>query len=271
MRQADGVRADAAMTAAREEIKYMIPTRRLEDFTAALDASLASHRFLGEGCNRLPAPRHFVTTIYFDTPEHSYYQEACARPMSNLKVRAKDYYDVHPQLAEVATSREQMVRCGPYLWLEIKQRDGSRTLKKRARLTRAEAREFLTREEARPSLLEADPELGEFWGHATRTLQPSCLVNYRRRSWQDELGTLRVTMDVELAYYAPPSVWPEAGIQLTRDALGEPAGRDGFALVEVKLRGGLPGWLVEALERGGALPISFSKFVRASQVVHGRL
>ena len=42
---------------------------------------------------------------------------------SHLKLRAKEYYDLHPELTETATDARQLVRFQPILWLELKHKD----------------------------------------------------------------------------------------------------------------------------------------------------
>ena len=110
---------------------------------AALQAELAlrlpAHRYTGERANALSGAQHFVTTLYFDTPSHAHLRAALHDPEHNVKLRAKEYYDLHPSLAELATSLAQIVRDQPWLWLELKRREGQRTLKRRVRLAKADA------------------------------------------------------------------------------------------------------------------------------------
>ena len=126
----NGETADARMTAEREETKYLVPPARWETLAAELSHRLSGHRFTGEGANRLPDPHHYVTTIYFDTPSRALFRAAATAPDDNLKVRAKEYYDLHPSLAEVATDPTQIVRYQPWLWFELERREGPRTSKR---------------------------------------------------------------------------------------------------------------------------------------------
>src|SRR5438046_10744550 len=105
--------ADARMTAEREELKYLIGPEHVARFSTAMGRQLPHHRFTGEGANKLPRPRHFVTTIYFDTPSRDQYRAAQSDGEHNLKMRAKEYYDLHPALAELATDPGQIVKYQP--------------------------------------------------------------------------------------------------------------------------------------------------------------
>jgi hypothetical protein len=101
-------------------------------------------------------------------------------------------------------------------------------------------------------------------------LEASCLVNYRRLSFQSGDGALRVTIDLGLSFHAPPEdLWTRTHA-LVRESLGPTHGGLGEAVLEVKQRAGTPAWLERALERAGVHAIPFSKFVTASEAVHGR-
>ena len=148
--------ADARMTAEREETKYLVAPAHWERLATELSRRLPGHRFTGAGANRLPDAHHYVTTIYFDTPSRALVRAAATTVDRNLKIRAKEYYDLHPSLAEVATDPAQIVRYQPWLWFEIKRRDGSRTRKQRFRLPKGDVGSFF----AEGRWDRADDELG---------------------------------------------------------------------------------------------------------------
>src|SRR5688500_190901 len=94
----EAAEADARLTADRDEVKYLVGREHAQELAVALGRHLPSHRFTGEGANPLPRPRHFVTTVYFDTASRHQFQAAHADGEHNLKMRAKEYYDLHPSL-----------------------------------------------------------------------------------------------------------------------------------------------------------------------------
>jgi hypothetical protein len=273
-----GATADDRMTADREETKYLVPPVRWEALAAALSERLPGHKFSGEGANRLPDPHHYVTTIYFDTPSRALFRAAARSPGDNVKVRAKEYYDLHPSLAEIATDPTQIVRYQPWVWFELKRRDGTRTSKRRFRLPKRDVGQFFAEGRVTPEALALAPggeaeDLRDVVATCRAFGEPLsavCLVNYRRLSWQSDEGELRVTFDRGLASFAPPSdLWarPHA---LVRSTLGAPAGQEASGVLEVKRRGAIPGWLGDCLAKFGVEPVSFSKFVAASRALEAR-
>jgi hypothetical protein len=268
---------DAAITAEREETKYLVGHAALPALTRAITARLEPHRFTGEAANRLPGAQHFVTTIYFDTPSLSYFAAAKSSQQSHVKVRAKEYYDLHPSLAELATDPEQILRYQPWLWFELKRRDGAITSKRRFRFPKAAAATLFDEQRAPDSAL---PEAGTERADAealiahvraqSERVAPSALVNYQRLSFQNPESSLRVTIDLGLSYFPVPSDLFRRPRPLSKTELGGAAGTEARAVVEVKRRAVLPDWLERALADAAGGPATFSKFVAASEAVHGR-
>lgn len=275
------LRNDERLTAEREEVKYLVPAGEVKTLAAALGHQLPHHRFTGNGANPLPRPRHFVTTIYFDTPARDQFHAAVADPAHNVKMRGKEYYDLHPSLAELATDPRQIVKYQPVLWLELKQRDGNRTSKRRVGIPKAELPAFFEGGVITPQMIElqrslhgveSELVLREIAAHCARFSTPmraDCLVNYRRMPWQDEAGGLRVTLDLGLEFFAPPADLWRRDHALVRESLGRAVGQGTDAVLELKSHGPPPAWLEELLVRVGARPGRFSKFEVASAAVHG--
>jgi hypothetical protein len=269
------------MTSERDEVKYLIAADRIQSFALAMGRHLPHHRFTGEGANKLPRPRHFVTTIYFDTVSRLQYQATRSDSERNLKMRAKEYYDLHPSLAELATDPKQIVRYQPVLWLELKFKDGSKTGKRRIGVPKRDVPAFFSSGVVTPEMIELQKplygldcesvlrEISAYCGRYPEPMQADCLVNYRRLPWQDEEGTLRVTLDLGLEFYAPPADLWQRNYALVRETLGPALGRIAGGVLEVKARGTLPAWLSEVLAQAGAVEHTFSKFEEASQAVHG--
>lgn len=271
----DAASADAAITAEREETKYLVERAELSGLVREISARLPAHRFTGEAANRLPGAEHFVTTIYFDTASRSYFRASQQSQHSNLKIRAKEYYDLHPSLAELATEPEQILRYQPWLWFELKRREGLVTSKRRFRFPKAAAATLFEQRLA-PDLPSASPEeradAEALIAHVraqSESVAPSALVNYRRLSFQNPDGTLRVTVDLGLSFFAVPGDLFRRARPLSRSELGKPVGVEPRAVVEVKQRGPLPPWLAAALKAAAGAPATFSKFVAASGALHG--
>jgi hypothetical protein len=274
-------RGDAAMTAERTETKYLVPYEAIDVLVHALAEKLPSHRFTGQQANRLPDAHHYVTTVYFDTASHAHYRAAVSNTQHNVKLRAKEYYDVHPSLAELATDPSELIRYHPWLWFELKRREGERTLKCRFRLPKRDVPAFFAGERLSPDFPENSSvapeapqetpleEIERYCQALGEPLTESCIVNYRRLSFQDEAGSLRITLDLGLAFYAPPKELWTRERPLERSLLGAPRATLPMAVLEVKRRAALPSWLSDSIRAQGLEASSFSKFVAAARAVHG--
>ena len=261
--------ADEVMTADRDELTYLVPLRQCRALVKTFDEALPSHRYRGEGENPLPAPEHFVSTVYFDTTTRRLFQAARQSAHDNTKLRAKEYYDFHPSLAELATSVDDVVHAPGQIWLELKRRLGARTQKHRVRMGKSTLARWLeTREKLAPGDYvgrDADARvLQAFFDAEPEPLAPTCLVNYQRSSWQSADGELRLTLDSNLAFYAPP---PDLFRRrsLLREELGNACAREPSALLEIKKRSPtMPAWLAACLSALGLVRSDYSKFVAAA-------
>jgi hypothetical protein len=273
--------ADQRITADRDESKYLLAAERVAAFSSAMGQRLPHHRFTGDGANPLPRPRHFVTTVYFDTPARDQYRAGQAATGLHLRLRAKEYYDVHPGLVELASDPRQIVKYQPLLWLELKFREGTRSGKQRVGIPKRDVPAFfaeglvtaemvaLQRPLHGPDAEGALREVAAYCGRYRQPFRADCLVNYRRLPWQDPDGSLRVTLDLGLELFAPPADLWQREHALVRETLGTPVGRYPGAVLEVKARGAQPAWLDALLTDVGARRADFSKFEEASRAVHG--
>ncbi len=272
--------ASERMTADRDETKFLIDAARARALIASFSEHVPVHRFRGKGENLLPGARGHVTTVYFDTPSRDLFRLATTED-SSVKLRAKEYYDLHPQLAELATDPRQLVRFRPLFWLELKQKTGTRSGKRRIAIPKADGPAFFGSGTISPRIFRMQRllygaeskdvlgEVAEFCARFREPLQADCVVNYRRIAWQDAAGTLRLTLDLGLTFFRPPQDLWTRKFALVRETLGSPVAEEPRAVVEVKARGAFPSWLTEVLEEAKADPLGFSKFESASRAVHG--
>lgn len=270
--------ADARITANRRELKFRVPPSRARTIAAEVARFLPEHRFTGPGANRLPGARHFVTTVYFDTERHELY-DAALRSAGSLKIRAKEYYDHNVGLTELARSKKQLVHSSPILWVELKESVATRSTKRRVGIPKEEVAEFFATGEISEQMLEIQRQvyadessavLGELLEVCRRfdtPLRPSALVNYRRTAWQDPEGSVRVTIDRDLAFFrATEDTWPRSPL-LERAHLGPKIGFDPEYIVEVKSVGTMPSWLRALLLDQAGYPVRTSKFIAAMEAV----
>jgi hypothetical protein len=271
---------DLAITADRAETKHLVGSDVAAAIARELGSKLAPHHFHGPGATILPGGLDYATTIYFDTRERDLYQEAVQRAV-HLKLRAREYYSMHPSLTDLVTDARELVRYTPVLWLEIKYRDGARTQKRRLGIPKRDVGRFFETGSVSSEMLElVRPEYGadaaavleevaSICRRYATPLRPDCVVNYRRAAWQDESGALRVTIDRAVAFFAPPADLFTRDFALVRGTLGPPVASLGSVVMEIKARGQLPSWLERTLGEHALAPQRFSKFVAASRTVHG--
>jgi len=269
------------MTADRLEHKFLLPRQEAHAFVTLLDAHLSRHRYSGDGANTLPNARHYATTVYFDTDKLVMYRRALASPQENIKLRAREYYDQHPELVETATDISQLYRPQPRLWLELKERSGARTFKQRVGIPKVRVEAFLrehiggaadaaSRSEAievESGELSAQELTGRLLSFVRSEPDPfavSCVLNYRRASWQGgEDLSMRVTIDSDLAVFrAAPELLTDDR-PLLRERLGTAAYVEPGFIAEVKLRGAPPPWLAQWLGAHGQCTMDGGKFLLA--------
>lgn len=272
---------DERMTAHRREAKYLISPEQARAVAAAANVHILAHRHTGEGANKLPAPQHYVTTIYFDTDSRALFRAATATSDSHLKLRAKEYYDLHPGLTETATDPRQLVRYQPVLWLELKHRQGEHTGKQRVGIPKRDVPAFFAQGRITEAMVQIQQtsygaraqdvldSVAALCASCAEPLHADCLVNYRRQAWQDETGELRITLDTGVAFYAPPSDLWDRSWALIRQTLGTPVASESRRVLELKSRGELPSWLASLLDDTAIEISQFSKFEAAASAVHG--
>ena len=86
---------DERMTASRREAKYLVTSEQARTIAREVSRRIDTHRHRGEGANLLPAPDHYVTTIYFDTASRTLFELArrpintssCARRSTTTSIR----------------------------------------------------------------------------------------------------------------------------------------------------------------------------------------
>jgi SPX domain protein involved in polyphosphate accumulation len=271
----------AQITLDRRELKYVLPAERAAGFIRSMAPLLALHRYRGAGANPLPRAQHYTTTVYFDTDAQDLCRAAVREPV-HVKARAREYYDLHPDLTELATDPRDLLQYQPVLWIELKLRDGQRSRKRRVGVPKRQVERFFERFEVSPEMLALQPdggtELREVIAEFDRLrvqfgkpLRASCIVNYRRLAWEDPDASLRVTLDRNLCAFAPPAdLWTRREA-LTREALGQPAHEERDAVLEIKSRGALPAWLGTLLTEHRAREVEYSKFVMASSAIYGEI
>ena len=187
------------LTGLRVERKFLVPEGSFDVLPARLPGGW------DEG--------YRVSTTYFDRPNLEFSRAALADARRCTKIRLRDYLDG-----------------SPYVWLEVKTREGGWTTKSRVRMLRKDV----------PSLLDgALPARGgdaEALAHVRQTargeLIPLGTVTVDRKAFEAEGLPLRITLDEGIQYLPMPGPFT---------ALPTPH-RDPRRVLEVKHTAALPDW-----------------------------
>lgn len=268
--------ASAALTRARRELKYLVPKTRLADLTREVATHLPAHMLRAWGDSSPPLSDQAVTTVYFDTADRALFRAADGTD-HNIKLRVREYDAVHPEMRALQ-DREG----GGYdeiVWLELKLRNGDQTSKRRVALPKPDVTSFLedgVRSSAMDVIAREMPgsdevldELRAFVRDFGKPLRPACVVNYVRCAWQALDGSVRVTIDRDVAFFpASRDQWRRQDLT-ERVSLGPPVGVESACVIEVKTHGEAPAWLNGALKMCDAQRVDYSKFVAAMRALHG--
>jgi hypothetical protein len=254
---------ESDLTGDRNETQYRLPLESADPLAAALSGRLPPSHFAGDPAGA-PDAGQFVTTVYFDTPSRALYH-AGMQEAERLRLRARQYSGPTP---------------AQHLWLEIKHKHGTRSAKRRVAIPNREVRWFfgagrITGEmihirqrvygEETTRILQ---EMAAICQRYHQPLQTDSIVHFRRTAWQDLKAGLRVTLDLDLAFFPPTAdLWTHT-FPLLRGRLGVPLHQESRGVVEVKTRGEPPSWLTTLLTEAGAEARSYSKFEEASRAVH---
>ena len=177
------------MTSDRSETKLLVPQSFTMTLARLFNQHVTPHRFEGPGATELPGGRFYTTTIYFDTIARHLYQAASGRREDNLKVRAREYYSLHPSLTQLVTDPRQLVRFTPVVWLELKSKSGSRTTKRRIGIPKKDVPGFFGSGTITPEMIAL--QRSDYGQDAARVLdevaalclqygQPQCVARLRR-------------------------------------------------------------------------------------------
>jgi SPX domain protein involved in polyphosphate accumulation len=248
-----------SITDDRIELKLRIDPSQTAQLLAIAAAHLPEHHFDGSRRTQAPTLRHYITTVYLDTPSHALYR-AVAADEASLKIRVREYYDVQDPAG--------VVRQEPSIFVELKNKEFGRTRKRRTALSKARLPSLLEQQVVDDEVTDAVlAELRRVRGVLGEPLGPSCAVNYWRRAFQAPDASLRITIDQDVAFFVADEHILSSAPVLSRSNLGEPVRVEVPHVVEIKHRSSIPAWLQQAVEAVGGDASTFSKFQAGSRAV----
>jgi len=221
----------------QRERRYLVDPERVPDILAALGYRLPLMSYVPG------SSRSFVVTTYLDSSERAYLSmvERSAGHLS-LKVRVREYMPLRE-----ANGQPEKLLSGATCFLERKERVGQLRVKQRIELPKAEIAAVLRGEmplagdRTVVSALRAELDAHD--------LEPVLVSRYMRRVFGSDRG-LRVTVDEDIGFHAPPQRLYEQVAALTPEVLGTPVGRGPDHILELKEPSALdtPAWLVSLLD-----------------------
>ncbi|MBR1781745.1 MAG: polyphosphate polymerase domain-containing protein [Oscillospiraceae bacterium] len=186
-----------------------------------------------------------IQSLYFDTPTFLLARRSLEHPMYKEKLRLRSYGLAKPDST---------------VFIELKKKFDGVTYKRRAELSWEQAQRWLYWNGADPLDTQITREIGYCLSHYEQ-LRPRVLLTYRREAWYGKDDhEFRVTFDENIA-------WRTQRLNLSSDFTGEKLIGDDEVLMEVKVSGAIPGWLVHFLSANHIYKTSFSKYGAAYQRV----
>lgn len=254
--------AEYTGTFERKEVKYRLNPVQLRTIKQAFGAYMAPDEY----------GQTSITSVYYDTRKRDMISRSLEKPLYKEKLRLRTY---GPRCAQAP------------VFVELKKKHKGIVYKRRIAVSESAARLFMVgvpygRAISRYPLVD---EALEAESHSAKSLQiaeeiaacvrrngpvfPSMAILVERVAWAPLLDArgaeaegVRITFDERIRYrdlFAPAG--KHASVPLL--AAGE-------AIMEVKVPGAYPLWLVRALDDCGAYPTSFSKYGEAYLTCEGK-
>jgi hypothetical protein len=242
------------LTRDRVELKYLILPEEVEGLLGELGTLPPGGSFRAE--------EYRITTVYFDRADGALARRALAGWGRIVKVRLREYL---PPRGGTPS---------PFVWIEVKEREGSLSRKTRFPLDKGLVAAFFRGEldaarildgpmpmEPREQVLEGVRRVREI--SRARPLGPVGAASYRRRAVEGGRPRARLTVDREITYHLGKIDLYEDRPALEGEALGPVAVEHPGAVAELKYRSlEMPRWWERAL---GEMPrVDFSKFLTIS-------
>ncbi|MBI4563292.1 MAG: VTC domain-containing protein [Planctomycetes bacterium] len=232
------------LTTSRIESKYLLDPRRAEEVVARFSCAE-------------PAD-YGIVSLYLDRRDRALSWEALRKPERCAKLRVREY----------------LPDGSPFAWVEIKRRVGEWREKRRFKIARALIPFLLENRDLGPWLQQVygrtngEPGFRHAYDLVRRTasggLIPVGTITVHRRVFALDHPPLRLTLDRDVAYHAPPN---HGGVSSDPLVPGPVLVREPRIIVEIKHRGRFPAWWARAFE--DLTPAEYSKFRTLLGCVNG--
>lgn len=219
----------------RVEIKYLLD----RDARQAIMEAAEGHMALDE------YGRTEIRSIYFDTPTFLLARRSNEHPLYKEKLRVRSYGPAGP---------------GDDVFVELKKKYDGIVYKRRVTTSRDRAMAWLTQREEPGIGSQIQNEI-DFFLDRYEGLGPAMLLSYEREAYKSvDGGDLRLTIDDTIL--ARTEDMDLGGRSYGTKVIGDDA-----SLMELKISGAIPLWLVRAMTENGIFKSSFSKYGTAYKMI----
>ncbi|MBE6672117.1 MAG: polyphosphate polymerase domain-containing protein [Ruminococcaceae bacterium] len=230
--------AEFQFTFKRYEKKFLISEEQCQLLLERLDGRMVPDKY----------PHSTITNIYYDTPEFQIIRRSIDKPLYKEKLRLRSY-GVPGESGRV--------------FVEIKKKFKGVVYKRRVDMTLAQAREYLSGRARPPKESQITREI-DYFLKFYKGIGPAMYISYERDSFASPTDSvLRITLDRQI-------IWRENDLDLAKGIYGEEILPPDSVLMEIKVPGVFPIWLVRILDDLKIKPISYSKYGTIFQVSRKR-
>lgn len=212
----------------RYEIKYLLTNQERQALCELMEGRMKIDQY----------GRTTIRNLYYDTDDMRLVRHSLEKPVYKEKLRVRSYSRI--------TSEDDV-------YVELKKKYESVVYKRRIALPEHEATDWLVGGKDRPADSQIAREIDAFRAFYTG-IRPVVYLSYEREAYFPTDGSdIRITLDSNI-------LARDYDLTLLKGAYGENViGRD-VTVLEVKVPGAIPLWLVRFLSGNGIRKTSFSKY-----------
>lgn len=213
----------------RYEKKYLLNEDQYIAFREAIEPYMEVDRY---GLS-------LIQNLYFDTPDFRLIRASIDKPLYKEKLRVRTYGECDDE---------------HNAFVEIKKKFKGVVYKRRADMTYAEAMAYTTEGARPPKPSQITNEIDWFFSFY-KPLAPAMYISYERVAMasKGDGGELRLTFDRNITYR-------HYDLDLRKGSYGDKLLPPDTFLLEIKIPGTMPLWMVRILEELKIYPVSISKY-----------